>query len=739
MIPAGKPRYPTLDLTKFISSLVIDNGASLRTSGRDLTVYGDAGIQGTLTASAGETIMFQGNADFTGGVFTQANSTVVMGGAIGQSLASGGNTFYGLVVTNTMAGVTFNDAVIATNLLNGGGTVSALGTVAASKLVNAGGTLAVTGTVAADLLINWGGTATFHSAVASGTFTNTGTLTFDGNLTTRDFICPVSGRTLTFHADSDYTVTASLELYGSAGNLLKLRSSSDGSAWRLHATGFTMATYVDVKDSDANDGLTIRPILSTDSTGNQNWDFGSTASWIGWTGASSTQFTNAANWFPSGSPSAASLCLIDGRYTNAPTISTTVTVARLVVGGQTSAVLTVNAPLTVGQDVDVVNGGLLTHAANTSTELYKLNLTVGGNLIVRGSIDAYGRGYAAQQGPGKGIGDTGKWGSGSYGGRGWGQIPGNTYGSIIAPTNLGSGGRDWSGGGAIRLKVTGDTRIDGFVGVDGATYGVYYGGSGGSIDILTGTMSGSGVVSAKGGEEPSLQWGSGGGGRIAIRLTSGNTFGAVAIRAWGGYAPNYNSNAGGAGTIYLTTASQWPGYGTLIVDNNNKSYPYTTMIGTNVTGTTVGDVLIQNAARLEIESNQTLTAYGSWSNGALFIADTGSTVVLAGPEPATVYGMNAFWNLESTTLGKTLAFQASRTNWVNGSLTLRKVTVGSTSNNVWFYLRLAAGATQDVQRVTVRDSNATNGQTIVGIKSLNLGHNVNWKFTAITGTIIVIR
>ncbi|MFH1910386.1 MAG: hypothetical protein ABIJ72_04370, partial [bacterium] len=84
-----------------------------------------------------------------------------------------------------------------------------------------------------------------------------------------------------------------------------------------------------------------------------------------------------------------------------------------------------------------INAGTLTHAANGTTaqgEMYKVNMTVGGNFTLgaSGTINVNGKGYAANQGTGK---PTTGYGGGSYGGLG-AVTPGSTYGSLTAPVNI---------------------------------------------------------------------------------------------------------------------------------------------------------------------------------------------------------------------------------------------------------------------------------------------------------------
>ena len=136
--------------------------------------------------------------------------------------------------------------------------------------------------------------------------------------------------------------------------------------------------------------------------------------------------------------------------------------------------------------------------------------------------------------------------------------------------------------------------------------------------------------------------------------------------------------------------------------------------------------------------------HGDWTNNATFTADTNSTVSLAGTNEVNVSCSNTFYNLSSTTSGKIIKFEAGKTNTINGNLTLNGVTLNSTALGNWWYLNLVNGGEtyQDVRGVTVRDSNAGNGQTIIAGPypfSKDNGHNINWTFLRPAGTVFSIN
>lgn len=260
------------------------------------------------------------------------------------------------------------------------------------------------------------------------------------------------------------------------------------------------------------------------------------------------------------------------------------------------AALTVKGTLTIA-----VGKTLVCPRSVTAGQGAGRTITVGKDLVVQGTLSADGQGL--QSGPGTphqppptpdrpiALGGAG------YGGRGGSCgdfLGGHTYGSITTPTSLGSGaprvdlksitagrfvdetrelwcGNPTAGGGAITLTVTGATLLSGRISAEGIAGDA--GASGGSIYLTTGTLSGSGIISADGSEGLSLGWGrgAGGGGRIAVVLNKGAGVDAVKLHCYGGIGRF--SPPAAAGTIYLQLAGQLPNQGKLIVDNNNQAVP----------------------------------------------------------------------------------------------------------------------------------------------------------------------
>ncbi|MEA3515140.1 MAG: hypothetical protein U9R34_06685 [Nanoarchaeota archaeon] len=262
---------------------------------------------------------------------------------------------------------------------------------------------------------------------------------------------------------------------------------------------------------------------------------------------------------------------------------------------QDGGTLILDVPFEVNNEMIVYNGGTVTHSSNTNAQVNWLNMTVA-NLTIEsgGSIDVTKKGYSNSNGPGQGI-DGSYPGGGGYGGNGGDgsgtAVGGSSYGSLTQPVDLGSGSGgnnvynkyvDGHGGGAVKLDVSGTLIIDGSIIANGgkgytpANWGVTSGGSGGSIWIDAGTLSGSGSIKSNGGSGGSTgsQTGSGGGGgRIAIYFTSSSFSGVTTV--YGGSGTQY----GGAGTIYT---KQTGTNGDLLIDNNNHAGAITNLtVGTH--------------------------------------------------------------------------------------------------------------------------------------------------------------
>jgi len=217
--------------------------------------------------------------------------------------------------------------------------------------------------------------------------------------------------------------------------------------------------------------------------------------------------------------------------------------------------------------------GTLTHAANgnypSPGEQHKIVLDVAGNVTIAsgGAIDVSSNGYAKAQGPG-GSGASLKGPGASHGGEGglYVQPSPPTYGSITAPTMLGSGATAGAGGGVVILSAGGTIAVSSGAAIraDGASYaaGNQSGASGGSVFLTAAAVAGSGTISAFGGAgypSSSTSAAGGGGGRIAVVVTNATGFDNLVFEAFGGSGQGVDREHGAAGTVYLKDTSHTAG------------------------------------------------------------------------------------------------------------------------------------------------------------------------------------
>jgi len=199
---------------------------------------------------------------------------LVFNGTGGTFTTSVDETMTNLKVTAGTLTLTNDYTVTATTTIDGGTLTATDGTIDAADVTISSGTLtAPTGTFTVS--------GNFSN---SGTFTpNEGTVTLDGTDQT------ISGSTsfyklskevatsdtLTFEAESTQTIGNTLTLKGALGELLSLRSTVDGTPWKVDPEGTRDIEFLDVKDSNNINATAINCISlnCTDSTGNTNWTF----------------------------------------------------------------------------------------------------------------------------------------------------------------------------------------------------------------------------------------------------------------------------------------------------------------------------------------------------------------------------------------------------------------------------------------------------------------------------------
>ncbi len=251
--------------------------------------------------------------------------------------------------------------------------------------------------------------------------------------------------------------------------------------------------------------------------------------------------------------------------------------------------------LTVTNNATVTIGGYYTDDTNGRGVTINLD---GSLTIDSGStVTASGQGYTAGAGPGKGSGGSSTSGSGgSYGGVG-GQSYNNNlapavYGTTEAnfPYKLGSSGGAGdqvtgpAGGGAVTFRVLGNIVNNGTISADGSVAkaspipGWYTGGgSGGSVFLVCNTLSGSGTITAKGGNGAGTDYGSGGGGggRISVVYSTSQNIALGNFSASGGTGGGGVSNRNGAEGSVNITQKVLPAAEFTLKNPNNDSTQFT--------------------------------------------------------------------------------------------------------------------------------------------------------------------
>jgi|GEM_PF-4576455 len=341
------------------NSIAMEAGTLTCLAGSSMTVSGSIDIQ-----SPG-TLILQDNLQINGGSLTNAGTLTSL---VTSTVTLNGSGTLGGPGSTTLPHLILNGAGQTTTL---GGDISTQGQLT----LNSGHTLDTSagGNYQITISSNWTNAGTFVARAGTVEFASTATLM--GQTTFYNFSALTPGFTLTFPAASTQTVTGALTFAGTSTNLIKLRSSTNGSRWYFKNTGSNGIFAVDVKDSVAS-ANTLNASASLDSTNNINWTFGATRTWVG-----PGNWSSAANWNPSGVPGGNDSVIFNNANNCTVDISTTVATVALQAGY--SGTITANQPLTL-------NGGY-TQAAGAFS-LGTSTLSVGSNWTVTGGTFTPGTG-----------------------------------------------------------------------------------------------------------------------------------------------------------------------------------------------------------------------------------------------------------------------------------------------------------------------------------------------------------
>lgn len=279
-------------------------------------------------------------------------------------------------------------------------------------------------------------------------------------------------------------------------------------------------------------------------------------------------------------------------------------------------------------NINITSGAILTF--NGAVTLNCENLSIDSN----STISADGTGYPAlQQGPGAGgyfyytTDHDEYFGGAGYGGKGgdaWSAKGGKTYGSSIAPIDMGSS-NSTSGGGAIRLIVNNNLILNGNISANGSD-GLRGPGSGGSIYITTKNLLGSGIIRANGGKGggPSFRSGGGGGGRIAVYFANSTFSGNAEARGGTGVFGTYSGDNGTVGLFDTQNNIFYAGHSFRIQESDGP-FSFNKIVLNNSIITSEGNVNI-SADEISI-SNTTFTLGGAASKvtaGSITVSNNSS-------------------------------------------------------------------------------------------------------------------
>ncbi|MCX6808366.1 MAG: 6-bladed beta-propeller [Candidatus Berkelbacteria bacterium] len=477
-------------------------------------------------------------------------------------------------------------------------------------------------------------------------------------------------------------------------------------------------------------------------------------------------WSTPANWSTDSAPDLNSHIIFNSRNTDDSTIDTGFggSFASLQVDPGYSGTITAARSITASGDINLISG-TLTHEANSTSKQYWLdinaaNLTVG----LGAQIDATGKGFASDQGPGTtAIFDpyngwinhpiTSGAGYGGIGGEGsrfsGGTMPGGAaYGSIVDPEDLGSGAylSLSTGGGLIKINLSGTLDNSGNIVANGGTYvnyGFYRGGggSGGTINITAGTYSGTGYMSVAG---SSGAGGGGAGGRIALYYTSG-TPDVSHISAQGSFGGSNSisgeSMTGSAGTIFVKKSTD--SYGSLYITNgavydSGFSTHYSEVTTPIIDDITLQDITVSSNARMDFGASKTLSLNGNFLNDgtATVYGQTSGTLTLIGSGTSNITGSNEFYDLTCSVAGKQIGFEYGQTQTVTNNISI----AGTSGSHIALVRYNGSGSSQwsinptfshvsgiaGIQYVDVADSNNLSTDAILPANSNDNGNNINW-------------
>ena len=452
--------------------------------------------------------------------------------------------------------------------------------------------------------------------------------------------------------------------------------------------------------------------------------WGGTATWQpdgdgNWSG----DWTSTAHWSTGAEPTSTDDVVIPAGVTAfTVTAAKAIDVKSLTIGsadGSASANATFESKTSarhrVRGDVTVYAKGVLTHTAAPDAETYKLNMDIDGDMTLAGSVDVSNKGR-----------DNGK-----------GDDPnrqharhGDLYGNVRLPVAYGSGGT-WGtgrqGGGVVSLDIQGALVHTGSILARGTGAGSCDG-SGGSVLVKAGSISGSGSVNVTSSRSGASA------GRIALYQRASDS--------WAEFtgAVSYGGGGYGGGTYYRETPAT-AGFGEVFIGTGSAGCAFSSTatgwtapfgsVTANSALTVSGTLTTTN--RIEVGPSGSITA-----TALVFAPPEGGVHTVSVASGRTLQGTSVSCTAPGATLrfapGSELKVPAG-TVAVPSGLTLKGADgkllklESETAESAWT-INVGADAAPAIEYVDVSDSHAT-GVTLSALSSNDGGRNEGWTFPGV--------
>ncbi len=596
----GTGTFKQAGTTTYAENFAVNNG-TYTTQSFNLTVSTNFTQSSGLIQLGTSVVSSNGNLIRTGGTFDAGSSTIQFTGSTPASLTAGGTNFANVIINKSGGSLALTDNLFVTG--------------------------------------NWTASTPLSAGNSTVTFSGAGIQKLSGATTFYALRDITSGATLQFTVGTTNYVTSIVEFR----NIGLQSTGASGTTWYFSYTGSSQTlTNLRVRDSNAspNGGLVMNASdgTSTNLGNNKNWNFTAPDTGIRyWVASAAGNWSNASNWSTSsggpasgGVPLSSHTVVFDGGSVQVSSVNVAFagTVASMTVTSAYTGSIYLSTNFVVTTDLTISSGTIYTakdavstitvggmfYVGPSATVIIRRSSTSGNgagqtitasSMTINGTINADGKGFDLGSGPGYSSGSPG----GTYGGVGV-ENPLTTYGSATSPTSLGSGGANSGGGGAITLSITNTATINGVLSANGppANSGD---GSGGSINILAGTLLGGGTIQANGYYDSSGY--GGGGGRISLNGVGASSFNGT-IQASGFQGSSH------AGTILLPP-SQMGASGDLILGGAGNMSAL--RLGNDVSYT-FRSLTINGGGLLELDGNPN---NGGTCNGSN--CGTGGTLIIS--------------------------------------------------------------------------------------------------------------